>query len=71
MPQAEEGSGSHQRIMRDGKPLVREAEATLPPRRKSVGASPAFQAIPRRKTNDAAKSPVVKGTGRGSNDDSE
>ncbi len=63
-----DGSGNHQRIMRDGKPLVREAEATLPPKRKSVGASPAFQAIPRPKTNDGAKSPVVKGRGHGSDD---
>ena len=61
----EPSQGSANRIMRDGKPLVRDSETTGPPRRKVVGASPAFQEIPRRKTNDAAKSPVVKGTGRG------
>jgi hypothetical protein len=33
------------------------------PKRKVVSASPAFQAIPRRKTNDSAKSPVIKGRG--------
>ena len=57
-------SSSQQRIMRDGKPLVREPEGEARPMRK-VTASPAFQEIPRRKTNEAPKSPVVKGSGRG------
>ncbi len=58
-------SPSH-RIIRDGKPLVRESESEAGPLpKRKVSASPAFQEIPRRKTNDASKSPVVKGSGRG------
>lgn len=61
-PASEHSQGSAgSRIIRDGKPLARTEGA---PRRK-VTASPAFQEIPRRKTHETGKSPVVKGSGRG------